>query len=63
LNQTGWSGTEFTLKNWREHIAERLSEFDWDKIVADVKPFIEKQSNLHLLTHENLIKLLNDSAR
>ena len=62
LEHTGWSGPEFTLKNWREHIAERLSEFDWDKIIADVKPFIEKQSNLKMLTFQNLVKLINDTA-
>jgi hypothetical protein len=63
LKQTGWSGPEFTEENWRQHIAKRLSEFDWGKIIADVKPFIEKQSGLKMLTPENLIKLLNDTAR
>jgi hypothetical protein len=63
LKQTGWPGPELTEDNWAQHLAKRLSEFDWDKIVADVKPFIEKQSDLKMLTPENLIKLLNDNAR
>ena len=61
LKQTGWSGTEFTLENWRQQIAARLSEFDWNKIIADVKPFIEKQNDLNMLTPENIMKVLNDS--
>ena len=62
LKQTGWSEPEFTLKNWREYIAQRLSEFDWDKIIEDAKPFIEKQSDLKMLTCQNLVKLVKDTA-
>ena len=58
LQQTGWSGPAFTRDNWRQRIAARLAEFDWDKIIADVKPFIEKQSDLSMLTHNYLRKLL-----
>ncbi|MDH4201992.1 MAG: nucleotidyl transferase AbiEii/AbiGii toxin family protein [Phycisphaerae bacterium] len=58
LDQTGWSGPELTQGNWREHIADRLKEFDWKKIVADVKPFIEKQNDIEMLTQDNLKKLL-----
>lgn len=58
LKQTDWTGPELTLENWREQISYRLSEFDWDKIIADIKPFVEKQSDLKLLTLENLLKLL-----
>ncbi|MEN8126941.1 MAG: nucleotidyl transferase AbiEii/AbiGii toxin family protein [Planctomycetota bacterium] len=63
LQQTGWPGPEFTQDNWRRQITERLAEFDWDKIIADVKPFIEKQNDLQMLTQDNLIKLLNDKSR
>ena len=58
LKQTVWSGPELTEGNWRDLIAMRLSEFDWNKVIADVKPFIEKQSDLQMLTLENLVKLL-----
>jgi hypothetical protein len=62
LKQTGWSGSEFTKDNWRQQIAGQLTEFDWNKIIADVKPFFEKQSDLTMLTLENLKKLLNETA-
>ena len=61
VKQTDWSGPELTLENWREQVAHRLSEFDWDKIIADIKPFVEKQSDLKLLTLENLLKLLHQT--
>ena len=63
LQQTAWSGAEVTEENWRQQIAMRVSEFDWNKVVADVKPFIEKQSDLQMLTPQNLIKLLKDIYR
>lgn len=58
LKQTGWTGPELTQDNWRQHIAARLAEFEWDKIIADVKPFVEKQGDLKMLTQDNLVKLL-----
>jgi len=58
LKQTAWSGPELTEDNWRQQIAIRVSEFDWKKVLADVKPFIEKQSDLQMLTLQNLVKSL-----
>ena len=63
LKQTLWTGPELTEENWRQQIAMRVSEFDWNKVIADVKPFIEKQSDLKMLSRQNLIKLLKDSVR
>ncbi|AQQ70524.1 hypothetical protein SMSP2_00876 [Limihaloglobus sulfuriphilus] len=59
LKQTGWEGPVLTNENWRLHIAQRLSEFDWERVIADVRPFIEKAGDLDILTVSNLIKLLN----
>jgi predicted nucleotidyltransferase component of viral defense system len=61
LKQTGWSGPEFTAEKWRRQIVARLAGFDWDKIIADVKPFIENQNELALLTLDNFTKLLNEA--
>ena len=63
LKQTAWSGAELTEENWRQQIVKRVSEFDWNKVIADVKPFIEKQSDLQMLTPQNLIKLLKDTGQ
>lgn len=60
LKQTAWEGSELTLESWRQQIATRVSKFDWNKVITDVKPFIEKQSDLQMLTPKNLIKLLKE---
>jgi len=63
LKQTAWPGPELTKENWRQEISVRVSEFDWNKVIADVKPFIEKQSDLQMLTQQNIEKLLKDTAQ
>ena len=63
LKQTSWEGATLAEENWKHQIAVRVSEFDWNKVIADVKPFIEKQSDLQMLTLPNLIKLLNEPAQ
>jgi predicted nucleotidyltransferase component of viral defense system len=62
LKQTGWDKTELTVGNWRQELADKVSQFDWDKIIADVHPFIERQQELELLTKENLLKLLKNNS-
>lgn len=63
LKQTAWEGAILAEDNWKQQIAVKVSEFDWNKVIADVKPFIEKQSDLQMLTLPNLIKLLNEPAQ
>jgi len=62
LKQTGWSGPEMMVVNWRREITLRVSRYDWNKVIADAHPFIEKQEELKMLTKQNLIKLLKASA-
>jgi hypothetical protein len=58
LKQTGWSGPEITNDSWRKETASRVSQYDWDKVISDVQPFIERREDLQMLNKENLIKLL-----
>jgi predicted nucleotidyltransferase component of viral defense system len=60
LKQTGWKGKEITDENWRKKTAIQISKYDWDKVITDVRPFVEKQRDLAILTKENLIKLLEN---
>ncbi len=62
LKQTGWSGPEMTGANWRKETTLRVSRYDWDKVIADARPFIERQEQLQMLTKQNLIKLLKASS-
>ena len=58
LLQTGWEGPRGTEANWRELAAERIRRVRWDRAVEDVRPFLERQSDLTLLNEENCLKLL-----
>jgi len=60
LKQTGWTGPEITKDNWRKVTISRVSQYKWDRVVADVQPFIERQEDLEMLTRQNLIKLLEE---
>ena len=62
LKQTGGKGKAVTAENWRNKISVLISMYDWDKVMADVRPFVEKQRDLEMLTKENLIKLLENKG-
>lgn len=58
LRQTKWEGSEITKKNWLQVISKKVDTIDWDRIVEDVRPFIERTLDLDMLTRENILKLL-----
>jgi hypothetical protein len=58
LNQTGWDGPVPDESNWRDILSERLGKIDWKRVVADVKPFLERAADIELLTRENFDQLL-----
>jgi predicted nucleotidyltransferase component of viral defense system len=58
LAQKNHQGSKMTKENWRQQTAKKVADLDFNKVTADVKPFIEKQTDLQLLTKENLTKLL-----
>lgn len=58
LTQTKWTGPRPTPENWRELIYQRLRTLDWNAVLADVRPFLERPREIDLLTLENLGRLL-----
>ena len=56
LVQSGWDRAPVTESNWRRLVAEHLESVDWDRAVNDVRPFLERQADLKLLTKENCLK-------
>ena len=46
------------MKKWRTLVSDRLKEMDWDRVVADVGPFLERSQEIEVLTLENLLSLL-----
>jgi hypothetical protein len=58
LRQTGWSGECLTEENWRRAVRDRLRGAEWDRVVADVRPFLEPSADVDLLTLENVLQVL-----
>lgn len=58
LWQTGWDGELPTEHTWRALVWQRLNALNWDRVVADVRPFLQPDETTDLLTSENLHKLL-----
>jgi len=58
LHQTGWQGPQVTEANWREVVWQRLAALPWDRVVDDVRPFLEREADVALLTKENLARVL-----
>lgn len=58
LRQSRWDGPEITEANWRLVFAEKIERIDWQKVIQDVSPFIERTPDLEMLTKEHTLKLL-----
>lgn len=58
LQQTGWNGKELSPANWRKILRSRLETFAWERVVSDVRPFLESKADVALLTRENLLSML-----
>lgn len=58
LRQTGTDFSDSKIATWRTIVRERLSTMDWDRVVRDVAPFLERPEEINLLTRENILGLL-----
>jgi predicted nucleotidyltransferase component of viral defense system len=58
LEQTGWKGPILTAATWREQVRQRMEALDWEKARADVRPFLERERDLDLVTKQVLGRLL-----
>lgn len=58
LAKTGWQASPLTADNWQAQTVRRLHTFNWEQVIADVRPFIENQAELDMLTRENITTLL-----
>ena len=54
LRQSGWEGDLPTRDTWRRAVRRRLLSADWDRLKADVGPFLEPGAETDLMTRENL---------
>ena len=58
LGQSGWDGQELTEETWRDAVRRRLDAIVWERVVGDVRPFLEPSADLSLLTRETLLRLI-----
>ncbi len=58
LAQTGMELHAGRLSDWRTLVAERVSAMDWDRVVADVSPFLERSEDIAMLTRATVLDLL-----
>jgi predicted nucleotidyltransferase component of viral defense system len=58
LAQTVWPGPVMAPANWIAVLAGRLESVNWGEALQDVRPFLERQAELALLTRENCLALL-----
>ncbi len=47
------------IHQWKESILAKLETIDWDQVVKDVQPLIERRSDLFMFTKENLLQVLD----
>jgi predicted nucleotidyltransferase component of viral defense system len=49
-------------RKWRRAIRERLATLDWQQVLQDMKPFVERQSDLDHLAVEDVLRVLERST-
>jgi len=59
LDQTQGS-EKLESREWRALVRSRLTAVDFQAILADVRPFLERSQDTAMLTKENLVTLLED---
>ncbi len=58
LKQTDWDGEKLEPQTWRGAVRHRLDELDWERVVDDVRPFLQQQHEVDLVSKPNAMRLL-----
>lgn len=53
--------TDRQVVDWRGLVADRIEAMAWDRVVADVSPFLEHAEDVGMLTKENVLGLVTGS--
>jgi hypothetical protein len=48
--------------NWREQLRQRMESLDWEQLRADVRPFLERERDIALVSKETSNSLLSVGA-
>lgn len=60
LRQSGWAGGDLEEGTWKGHVAEKVQALDWERVLADVRPFLEDPGEAVVITRENALRLLSE---
>ncbi|MBN2028830.1 nucleotidyl transferase AbiEii/AbiGii toxin family protein [bacterium] len=58
LKQFGWNKSPVKGNTWRNVLYDKMLDLDWKNVISDVKPFVENEDEIKLLTRENLLNML-----
>jgi predicted nucleotidyltransferase component of viral defense system len=58
LRQFGWDQPLVHEATWREVLYHKIAHLDWKNVVSDVRPFLENENEIELLTRENILNML-----
>jgi hypothetical protein len=58
LAQTNWTGPTLTDANWRPEARRHLATLNWTAARADVRPFLEHERDIQLVSPDVLEQLL-----
>lgn len=59
LDQTQGQG-RVDARRWRDLVRARLAQLDTDRLMRDVRPFLERPEDRRLLTRDNIASVLRD---
>jgi hypothetical protein len=62
LAQTSRRGSILTADTWRAELRRRLATVDWPRARDDVRPFLERDRDVELISLETLDRLLADAG-
>ena len=51
-----------TPDNWRGQLRQRMETLDWEQVRADVRPFLERERDIALVSAETVGNLLAAGA-
>lgn len=63
LKQTDWQGEVISNSNWLPMLSEKLRSLDWSSVKQDVRPFLERESELALLNQDDCLGLLSQAGQ
>ena len=58
LAQTGIKLTDQQVAEWRGLVTDRIAAMEWNRVIADVRPFLERAEDLAMLRREYVLGLL-----